>query len=399
MGASPVRVAGRILAMDPSPTVSIDGRAKEMRAAGIDVVNFSAGEPDFPTPENIKDAAKRALDENQTRYTPVAGTPELRQAVATKLRRDNGLEYEAGEVIISNGGKQALYCAVMALCDPGDEVIIPVPYWVTYPEQVKLAGGVPVFAHADAEKGFHISREQLEQYVTPRTRAIILNSPSNPSGAVLTREELEGIADLAKEHGIWVISDEIYEYLVYDGRTHFSIAALPGMRERTVVVNGLSKAYAMTGWRMGYAAGPKPVIDAMAALQGHVSHGPSSISQAAAVEALLGPQDSISKMVAAYDERRKHIAGRLNSLPGMRCAEPEGAFYVFVDVKGLIGEKTGMATDVELASYFLEEAKVALVPGTAFGCPGYLRISYATSMEQIDEGINRMAEAVQKLLG
>ncbi|HEY8449337.1 MAG TPA: pyridoxal phosphate-dependent aminotransferase [Bacillota bacterium] len=394
---APTRLASRIAAMEPSPTVSIDGRAKELRQQGVDIVNFSAGEPDFPTPDNVKEAAKRAIDANQTRYTPVAGTPELRAAVAAKLRRQNGLNYEPSEIMISNGGKQALYCAFMALCEPGDEAIIIAPYWVTYPEQARLAGATPVFARADATRGFHIGREQIEALITPRTRVLVVNSPSNPSGAVLTREELQGIAELAQERDLWVISDEIYEHLVYDGREHVSLASFPGMKERTVLINGLSKAYAMTGWRMGYAAAPKAVIEAMVALQGHVSHGPSSISQAAAVEALNGPQDSVAAMVAAYDERRKQIVERLNQLPEVRCAEPEGAFYVFADFSAWIGERTGLATDIELAAYLLEEAKVALVPGTGFGWPGYLRLSYATSLEQIHEGMDRIARALGKL--
>ena len=389
--------------MEPSPTVSLDGRVKELRSQGVDIVNFSAGEPDFPTPDHVKEAAKRAIDANFTRYTPVAGIPELRRAIAAKLARENGLSYEPSEIVVSNGGKQALYNAIMALCDPGDEVMILAPYWVSYPEQVRLAGGEPVFVPTDAGRGFHLDPDALARRVTARTRVIVLNSPNNPTGAVLGADELEAVADLARRHDLWVVSDEIYEHLIYDGRRHVSIASLPGMKERTVLINGLSKAYAMTGWRVGYAAAPRPVAEAMAALQGHGSSGISSISQAAAVAALEGPSGFIQEMVAEYDRRRRHIVRRLNALPGVRCSEPEGAFYVFAEVNELLSRaaavRPDLRTDVDLAGWLLEAARVAVVPGSGFGWPGAIRLSYATSLEQIDEGLDRMERALAQLLG
>lgn len=383
--------------MAPSPTMAVDGRAKELRAQGIDIINFSAGEPDFPTPEHIKDAARDAIAANLTRYTPVAGTNELRAAIADKLARENGLEYSPAEVVVCNGGKQALYNAFMALCEPGDEVIIIAPYWVSYPEQVALTGARPVFVKADPEQRFHVSAEAIAAAITPRTRMIVLNSPNNPTGAVFNRVELEAVAEMARQHDLWVVSDEIYEHLIYGEHEHFSIASLPGMKERSVVINGVSKAYAMTGWRVGYAAAPKPVVDAMAALQGHVSSGISSISQAAATAALNGSFEPVRAMAAEYDRRRRHIVERVNRLPGLRCDEPEGAFYVFVDARELIG-KPRVASDVDLAAYLLDEGRVAVVPGVGFGWEGYLRISYATSMELIDEGLDRMERALAQLV-
>lgn len=384
--------------MEPSPTVSIDGRAKELIASGVKVINFSAGEPDFPTPEPAKEGGRKAINENFTRYTPVAGTPDLRKAIAEKLERENGLNYAPSEIIVSNGGKQSLYNIFMTLCEPGDEVIIIAPYWVSYPEQVRLTGAKPVFVNAPAEKGFRVNREDLEPAVTDRTVGIVLNSPSNPTGAVLTRADLESIAELAIERNLWVVSDEIYEHLIYDGEEHVSIASFPGMRERTLIVNGMSKAYAMTGWRIGYVAGPEPIVKAMTDFQGHVTSAASSISQMAAIAALRGPQDGIAEMRAAYDERRRFVVEALNRLPGVRCDLPKGAFYVFFDVRGLLGEETGFAQDLDLAAYLLEEANVALVPGTGFGAPGFMRLSYATSMDDLREGMRRIEAALDKAL-
>ncbi|HEX6990064.1 MAG TPA: pyridoxal phosphate-dependent aminotransferase, partial [Bacillota bacterium] len=299
--AGTLRLATRVAAMAPSPTVSLDGRVKELRSQGVDIINFTAGEPDFPTPEPIKAAARAGLDAELTKYTPVAGTPDLRRAITAKLARENGLTYDPAEVVVSAGGKHVLYNAFMVLCDPGDEVIVPAPYWVSYPEQVRLAGATPVFVPTDPDRGFHVDPDAVARAVTPRTRAVVLNSPNNPTGAVMTAEELAAIAALARRHDLWVISDEIYEHLVYDGRRHVSIAGLEGMKVRTILVNGLSKAYAMTGWRVGYAAAPRPVAQAMAALQGHVTSGIPGFIQAAAVAALEGPIDVVQAMAAEYD--------------------------------------------------------------------------------------------------
>jgi len=397
--AGAARLAGRVGRMAPSPTVSLDSRVKELRSQGVDIVNFTAGEPDFPTPEPVKEAARAGLKAELTKYAPVAGTPDLRRAVADKLARENGLSYDPAEIVVSFGGKHSLYNAFMVLCDPGDEVIIPAPYWVSYPEQAKLAGGEPVFVPTDPDRGFHLDLDALARAVTPRTRAIVLNSPSNPTGAVLSRQEIEAVADLARRHDLWVISDEIYEHLVYDGREHVSIAGLEGMKERTILVNGLSKAFAMTGWRVGYAAAPRPVAEAMTAFQGHVTHGLPGFIQAAAVAALQSPPETVQAMVREYDRRRRYVVERLRSMPGVRCAEPEGAFYAFLDISALLGRQAGIETDMDLASHLLEEGRVAVVPGTGFGWPGALRLSYATSMEQLQEGLDRMERVFRALAG
>jgi len=375
--------------------MAIDAKSKQMIAEGIDVVNFSVGEPDFETPQNVKRAGIAAIEQGFTRYTAAAGTLELRKAICAKLQRDNGLEYRPEQIVVSNGGKQSLYNAFQVLLDPGDEVIIQAPYWVSYPEMVKLAGGVPVIVETDESTGFRMTAEMIREKLTPRTRVINLNSPSNPTGAVYSRRELEEIAALAVEKDLVIVSDEMYEKLVYDGAEHISIASFgPEVKERTITVNGLSKAYAMTGWRMGYAASETVYAKAMAGLQSQSTSGPCSISQKAAVEALQGPQETVEAMRQEFQRRRDYMLERLNKLPGFSVkVVPQGAFYLFPNVSGtygmnIRGRQINSADD--LAAVLLEEGRVALVPGPGFGARDYVRFSYATSMERIEEGINRI---------
>lgn len=397
-----VRLSRRVRALQPSPTLAVEARVKELLRAGADIVGFGAGEPDFPTPEHVKEAARAALREDRTRYTVVAGVPELREAICRKLERENGLRYAPDEVLVSAGSKHALFNAVAALCEEGDEVLIPSPYWVSYPEQVRYCGGVPVFVPTDPERGFRPRAADVAAALTPRSRLLILNSPNNPTGAVAEPGELQAIARLAVERDLWVISDEIYEHIVYEPARHVSIAAFPGMRERTVVVGGVSKAYAMTGWRLGWAAGPRPVIRAMADLQGQVTSNASTISQYAALAALEGPQEPVRAMVAEYRRRRDYALARLRGMPGMRCTEPDGAFYLFVSVEGLLGRRLGglELTDGDaVAAALLEHARVAVVPGSGFGLPGYIRISYACSLERLREGLDRIEAALRQVSG
>lgn len=390
-----MRLSARARAMSPSPTMAIDAKSKQMAAEGVDVVNFSVGEPDFDTPEHIKRAGMLAIAQGHTKYTPAAGTLELRKAICEKLRKENGLEYKPEQIVVSNGAKQSLYNAFMVLLDPGDEVIIQAPYWVSYPEMVKLAGGVPVTVYTDETTGFKMTPDMIRAKLTPRTRAINLNSPSNPTGAVYTRAELEAIAALAVEHDLIVVTDEMYEKLLYDGAEHVSIAALgPEIRQRTITVNGMSKAFAMTGWRMGYTASETIYAKAMGDLQSQSTSGPSSVSQKAALEALVGSQQPIEEMRQEFDRRRKHMMNRLNQLPGFAVrVAPTGAFYLFPHVAALYGRTVGgrlINSSDDLAQVILEDAKVAVVPGSGFGAPDYVRFSYATSMERIDEGLNRI---------
>ena len=375
----------------PSPTLAIDAKAKEMRRSGRDVVSFSVGEPDFVTPQYIRTAAHEALDMGLTKYTPAAGTLGLRRAICEKLRWDNGLEYSPSQVIVSNGAKFSIYAALAAIVNPGDEVIIPTPCWVSYPEIVRIVGGVPVLVQGDVKKGFV-------------TKALILNSPNNPNGCIWNREQLAGIAKLAVEKGFYVVSDEIYEKLIYDGEEHVSIASLDeDIFRQTIVINGVSKSYAMTGWRIGYTAGPIEVIRAMSSLQSQVASGSNSIAQYAAEEALRSPKgrEAIERMHRAYDERRRHIVQRLNAIDGLTCVMPKGAFYVMVDMSALIGKHLGdrqIGGSMDFADMLLENANVALTPGTAFCAEGYCRISYATSMEQIDKGVDRIEHFVNNLV-
>ncbi len=395
-----MRLSSRVKAVSPSPTVSIDAKAKEMARQGIDVISFGVGEPDFDTPDHIKEAGIEAIRSGFTKYTPVLGIPELREAISAKLRRENGLDYAPTEILVSSGAKESLYHAVMSLCEPGDEVLIPAPYWVTYPEQVKLAGGVPVVVEAGGETDFKVTPEMLAAHATWRTRLLLLNSPSNPTGAVYTRGELQALADFCVSRDIAVISDEIYEKLVYEGE-FVSIASLgPEIRSRTVVVNGVSKAFAMTGWRIGYAAGTPDVIKAMSSLQSHSTTHPASMAQKAAAAALSGPHDAVETMAVEFRRRRDYVVERLQRIPGLVVRRPAGAFYVFPNVERLLGRTLDgrpLNTDLDLAELLLTEGRVALVPGTAFGAPGHLRLSYATSMERLREGLDRMEAVLAQL--
>jgi aspartate aminotransferase len=394
-------IAKRAQSIKPSPTLATAAKAKAMKAQGIDVVDFGVGEPDFDTPENVKQAGIKAIQSGFTKYTPAGGTDELKEAVIEKFKRDNNLTYEKSQILISCGAKHSLYNIAEALFDPGDEVIIPSPYWVSYPDQVLLNDAIPVIVETTEAEGFKLSAQKLEKAITKKTKALVLNSPSNPTGLAYDRKTLEEIAAIVVKHGIYVISDEIYEKLLYDGFTHFSIASLnPEIKGLTIVVNGVSKSHSMTGWRIGYAAGPKEVTTAMANIQSQSTSNPCSISQKAALEALRGPQDFIKTMNVEFDKRRKYMVERLNKIPGISCLMPVGAFYAFPNVAGLYGKsiqgKT-MKNSSDFAAYLLEEAKVALVSGDAFGADQYIRLSYATSMENIQKGLDRIEKAVSAL--
>ncbi len=375
-------------------------RSAELKAQGVDVINLSVGEPDFNTPGHIKEAAKRAIDENYSHYSPVAGYPALREAIAGKLERENGLKYKAEQISCSNGAKQSVCNAVLALVNPGDEVVIPAPYWVSYPEMVKLAGGKPVFAGAGIGQGFKITPGQLEAALTPKTKVLILCSPSNPTGSVYSREELAGLAGVLDGHPqVMVVSDEIYEHINYAGR-HESIARIPGMKERTVIVNGVSKAYAMTGWRIGFIAGPEWVVKACNKLQGQYTSGPCSVSQKAAEAAYTGTQAPVEEMRRAFRRRRDLIVRLAKKIPGLEVNVPDGAFYLFPKCSSFFGKSAGgrEIRDADgLAMYLLEEAHVACVGGGAFGAPDYIRMSYATSEENIVEAVRRVKEALARL--
>jgi aspartate aminotransferase len=395
-------IAKRAQAIKPSPTLATAAKAKAMKAQGIDVVDFGVGEPDFDTPENVKQAGIRAIQSGFTKYTPAGGIDELKEAVIEKFKKDNGLVYEKSQVLISCGAKHSLYNIAEALFDPGDEVIIPSPYWVSYPDQALLNDATPVIVETTAEEGFKLSAKKLAKAVTKKTKALILNSPSNPTGLAYDRNTLEEIAALAVQHGIYVVSDEIYEKLIYDGFSHVSIASLgQKIKDLTLVVNGVSKSHSMTGWRIGYAAGPKDVITAMANIQSQSTSNPASISQKAAVEALRGPQDFVKTMNVEFDKRRKYMVERLNAIPGVTCLMPVGAFYAFPNVSALYGTATvagkAVRNSSDLATYLLEDARVALVSGDAFGADAYIRLSYATSMESIKKGLDRIEEAVKNL--
>ena len=395
-------LAERMKSLAPSSTLAVQAKAKELRARGIDVISFGAGEPDFDTPARIKEAAVLAMQRGQTKYTEVGGILELRAAVCAKFKRDNDLAYEPADVLISVGAKHTLFNLFTAVLDPGDEVLVPSPYWVSYPEQVKLVGGVPVAVTTDERTGFDLDPERLRRAVTPRTKVIVLNSPNNPTGAVFSRAALEAVARLAVEHDLLVVSDECYEPMTYDGR-HFSIAQLGAdVKARTLVVNTCSKAYAMTGWRIGFAAGPRELIRAMTDVQSQVTSNPSSIAQWAAVEALAGPQDDVATMAAEFDRRRHIIVEGLNALPGVSCVMPKGAFYAFANVSGLFGRRAPDATAAlagsgDVTEFLLTHAKVAVVPGVDFGSDAHVRLSYATSTELIRQGLERMASALKLL--
>jgi aspartate aminotransferase len=393
-------LADRLKTLAPSATLAMQARAKALRAQGIDVISFGAGEPDFDTPRRIKDAAIRAIERGQTKYTEVGGVPELRAAVCEKLRRDNGLEYTPDEVTVSCGAKHTLYNIFMALVNPGDEVLVPSPYWVSYPEQIRLVGGVPVAVSTPERTGFDLDPRELARAVSPRTKMIVLDSPGNPTGAVFSPEALAEVAKLAVDRGLWVVSDECYEVLTYEGR-HVSIASLsPEIKARTIVVNTCSKAYAMTGWRIGYAAGPKAIIKAMTDVQSQVTSNPTSVAQWAAIEALGGPQDEVAKMAGEFDRRRRVIVDALNAIPGVRCVMPKGAFYAFPNVSGLFGRraKAGVLRGShDVCAFLLDEARIATVAGADFGSDAHIRLSYATGLETIKDGMARMDAAVRSL--
>ncbi|MCI0545951.1 MAG: pyridoxal phosphate-dependent aminotransferase [Candidatus Rokubacteria bacterium] len=395
-------LADRLKTLAPSPTLAMQAKARAMRAQGVDVISFGAGEPDFDTPARIKDAAARAMAAGQTKYTEVGGIPELRAAVCEKLRRDNGLDYGPEEITVSCGAKHTLYNIAMALLNPGDEVLIPSPFWVSYPEQVRLVGGTPVAVPTSEGTGFDLDPAALRRAVTARTKLIILDSPGNPTGAVFSEAALGEVAKLAVERDLLVVSDECYESLVYEGR-HVSIATLsPEIKARTLVVNTCSKAYAMTGWRIGYAAGPKPIIRAMTDIQSQVTSNPASIAQWAAVEALAGPQDEVAKMAGEFDRRRRVIIAGLNAIPGVRCGMPRGAFYAFPNVSGLFGTRGPggvLRGSAAVSSFLLDAARIATVAGVDFGSDDHIRLSYATGLEKIEEGLARMAAAVRSLQG
>ncbi|HEV2879548.1 MAG TPA: pyridoxal phosphate-dependent aminotransferase [Candidatus Eremiobacteraceae bacterium] len=385
--------------LSPSPTMAIDGRAKKLIAEGVDVINLSVGEPDFDTPETAKAGGRAAIDQGFTKYTAAAGIVELREAIADKLRRENGLDYTADEIVVSNGAKHSLFNIFMVLLDPGDEVIIQAPYWVSYPEMVKISGGTPVIIKTDASTEFELTPEMIERALTKKTKAINLNNPSNPTGVVYSPDKLRAIADIAVRHNLVIISDEIYERLSYDGKEVVCMATLgPQVRERTVTVNGFSKAYAMTGWRLGYTASPKPLAKAMTELQSHSTSGPSSITQKAALAGLKGDRSFINTMREEFDKRRRFAVERLRSMPGFELEViPSGAFYVFPNITKLLGQTIGgrkIETTDELCLAILDEARVAIVPGSSFGSPEHVRISYATSMEKLREGLDRIERMV-----
>ncbi|MFI0454226.1 pyridoxal phosphate-dependent aminotransferase [Actinomadura sp. 6N118] len=393
------RISKRISAISESATLAVDAKAKALKAAGRPVIGFGAGEPDFPTPGYIVEAAVTACRVPRFhKYTPAGGLPELKTAIAEKTERDSGYRVEAAQVLVTNGGKQAVYEAFAALLDPGDEVIMPTPYWTTYPESIKLAGGVPVDVVADETTGYRVSVAQLEAARTDRTKVLLFVSPSNPTGAVYSRDEIEAIGRWAAEHDLWVITDEIYEHLVYgDAEFHSMPVVVPELADRTLVLNGVAKTYAMTGWRVGWMIGPKDVVKAATNLQSHATSNVSNVAQAAALGAVTGDLDAVAEMRTAFDRRRQTMVRMLNEIPGVFCPEPEGAFYCYPSVKELLGKEIRgkrPETSVELASLILEEAEVALVPGEAFGTPGYFRLSYALGDDDLVEGVSR----VNKLL-
>ncbi len=396
-------IADRLGRINPSPTLALTARVLEMKAAGADVISLGAGEPDFDTPDNIKEVAIRAIRDGDTKYTRVDGTPALKEAIARKFRRDNGLEYTTAQITVGCGGKHVLYNALTATLNPGDEVIIPKPYWVSYPDMVLLAGGEPVYVDAGIETGFKMSPPALEDAITPRTRWLILNSPSNPSGAAYRRGELEALTEVLMRHPhVLVMTDDMYELLVYDDFEFTTPAQVePELFRRTLTVNGVSKAYAMTGWRIGYGGGPEELIKAMAKVQSQCTSNPSSISQAAAAEALNGPQDFIAERNAVFRERRDLVVAMLNGTEGLECTTPDGAFYVYPSCHGLIGRRSPAGkvidSDLDVASYFLDAEGVAVVHGEAFGLSPYFRISYATSTELLEEACKRIQRACEAL--
>ena len=386
------KISRRAASLSPSLTLIIDSKAKQMKADGLDVVGFGAGEPDFDTPQHIKDAAIKALNEGFTKYTPASGIPELRQAIADKFQRENGLSYKPSQIIVSCGGKHSCYNVIMATCEEGDEVIIPAPYWLSYPEMVKLAGATPVILPTSDKTEFKVTPAQLRAAITPRTRLFVLNTPSNPTGSVYTPEEIKALGDICVEKGVLIMSDEIYEHLLYDGAVHKSVASFsPAHYDHTIIVHGFAKAWSMTGWRLGFLAAPEPIAKAIDAIQSHSTSNPTSFAQKGAVAALNGSQEHLQSWLVEYARRRTYAWKKLNSIPGISCVNSKGAFYLFPNIS-----KLGL-NSTDFCARLLEQEKVAAVPGLAFGADDYLRISYATSMANIEKGLDRLENFVRSL--
>ncbi|MCI1857080.1 MAG: pyridoxal phosphate-dependent aminotransferase [Sporolactobacillus sp.] len=390
-----MQLANRVATITPSSTLAITAKAGELAAKGYDVIGLGAGQPDFNTPDFIIDAACAAVRAGHTKYTPTAGLPALKKAIIDKLKRDQGFDYQPSEIIVGNGAKHVLYLLFQALLNPGDEVVIPAPFWVSYPEQVKLAGGVPIAVPTTAERQFKITETDLERVITPKTKALILNSPSNPTGMIYTKEELKPIADFCLKHHLLIVSDEIYEKLVYNGNRFYSIAQLSDeVKRHTVVINGVSKSHAMTGWRIGYAAGNQQLIKAMTNVASHSTSNPASVSQYAAIAAYNGPQDSVESMRQAFQKRLNTVYERLITIPGVTCAKPQGAFYLFPNVAAAV-KACGFASTADWVTALLDEEKVAVVPGAGFGAPDYIRLSYATSLDQFEKALDRIEHFIQ----
>ena len=391
-------VSNSLKRIKPSPTIAVTSKAREMRAAGKDVIGLGAGEPDFDTPDNIKDAAIEAIKRGETKYTAVDGTPKLKKAIQGKFTRENNLSYELDQISVGTGGKQVLYNVFMATLNPGDEVIIPAPYWVSYPDMVLLAGGKPKIVKCSEKNEFKITPDELKKAIGKKTKWLVINSPSNPTGSCYTRNEIEELSKiLIKNKNVYILSDDIYEHITYDDFKFFTIAQIKALKDRTLTMNGVSKSYSMTGWRIGYGAGPKDIIKAVAKIQSQSTTNPSSISQAAAVEALNGTQDFIKTRSDSFKERRDYVVETLNSINGLSCLKPSGAFYVFPNCKKLLGKKTKLKTDKEFVEKLLEKAEVAVVQGSAFGLDGYFRISYATSMDNLKKALDRIKSFCESL--
>ncbi|MGI6176078.1 MAG: pyridoxal phosphate-dependent aminotransferase [Christensenellales bacterium] len=394
-----MKLSERVLKIQGSITLSIDAKAKAMKAQGEDIIGLGAGEPDLDTPDIIKQAAKEALDKGFTKYTPVAGMMELRQAISDRLKSE-GLCYMPQEIVVSNGGKHSLYNIFATILNPLDEVLIPLPYWVSYPEMIQVCGGVAVFVETDEKSGFTLDIKKIEEAITPKTKAIVINSPSNPTGAVYTKEQLEAVAQLAQKHGFFVISDEIYSELLYEGGPFFSIGQLPGMKEHVIISNGMSKVFSMTGWRIGFTAAPEPIAKAMTNFQSHTTSNPNSIAQYASVAGLNEVRDEVKNMRREFDRRRTYMSEAINGIEGLSCVPPKGAFYIFMNVRGAFGKSVNgqpIHSSMDFADVLLQDQKVAVVPGIAFGNDHYVRLSYATSMENIERAIQRLSAFMAKL--
>jgi len=395
------RISKLVSNISPSATFAVAAKARELKEKGVDIVSFAAGEPDFNTPENVKKVAVKAMDDNFTKYTAVEGILELKKAVCEKFKRDNNVEYEPSQIVVCNGAKQALNNAFLTICDPGDEVLLPAPAYVSFPEQIKLAGAKPLYVETKEENNFRLTLNDIKSKYNPNVKALLLNTPNNPSGSMVRRDELEKIAEFLIENNIWAITDEIYEKLVYDNNKHISLASINNeIKEQTIMVNGVSKTYAMTGWRIGFAAGPQDIISAMIKLQGHTTSNVNSIAQKATVEALVGSQEVVEVMRKEYDRRRMYMVKKLNSFEGIKCNNPDGAFYVFPNISGLFGKRyegKEIKEEMDVVEFFLDVAHVAVVPGKAFRYPDHIRLTFATSMENIEKGMDRLEKAINKL--